>query len=316
MKILKNLLVATVLVLQACTQPVENGAKAPDSQASTADLSLRSIQIALKPNKDVQGQREDEKLLSDELTTRLGIPVTITTPSSKAIIEAGLANKTIDLGYVSSGDAISFADNDVAEVLVAGQHESVDADGESYKGAYYYSVWLSLKDKPYTQISDLKNKPVAFASRTSTSGLLVPSWDLIKRGLVKEGGSLKDFFGENNVFYGTGYVSAVEQVLEGKAEAAAVSYYVYEKDKHLSQEQRNKLKVVQRQGPVASHTFCVRKTLPNAARTALKDAMLTMVEEKPQLCNRLFGGTLVEVDPVAHLKPPREAKALVATLVD
>ena len=215
MKIPKTLLAGTILLLQACTQPVEKNSKDPESRARTSDLSLKSIQIALKPNKDVQGQREDEKLLGEELTKRLGIPVKITTPSSKAIIEAGLANKTIDLGYVSSGDAISFADNDVAEVLVAGQHESIDIDGNPYKGAYYYSVWLSLKDKPYAQISDLKNKPVAFASRTSTSGLLVPSWDLIKRGLVEEGGSLTDFFGEGNVFYGTGYVSAVEQVLEG-----------------------------------------------------------------------------------------------------
>ena len=316
MKIPKTLLAGTILLLQACTQPVEKNSKDPDSRASTSDLSIKSIQIALKPNKDVQGQREDEKLLGEELTNRLGIPVKITTPASKAIIEAGLANKTIDLGYVSSGDAISFADNDVAEVLVAGQHESIDVDGNPYKGAYYYSVWLSLKDKPYAQISDLKNKTVAFASRTSTSGLLVPSWDLIKRGLVKEGGSLTDFFGEGNVFYGTGYVSAVEQVLEGKAEAAAVSYYVLEKDKHLNQEQRNKLKVIQRQGPVASHTFCVRKTLPKAAREALKDALLTMVVEKPELCKSLFGGTLVEVDPVEHLKPPREAKAMVATLKD
>ena len=98
------------------------------------------------------------KNFGEELTRRLNT-VKITTPASKAIIEAGLANKTIDLGYVSS-DAISFADNDVAEVLAAGQHESIDVDGNPYKGAYYYSVWLSLKDKPYAQISDLKTNPL------------------------------------------------------------------------------------------------------------------------------------------------------------
>ena len=83
-----------------------------------------------------------------------------------------------------------------------------------------------------------------------------------QKGLIPEGGSLKNFFGENNIFYGNGYVTAVEQVLEGKAEAAAVSYYVYEKDKHLTIEQRKKLKIIQRQGPVASHTFCARMSLP------------------------------------------------------
>ena len=116
-----------------------------------------------------------------------------------------------------------------AEILVAGQHQSFTPEVQPYTGAYYYSVWLSLMDRPYKDISDLKGKSVAFSSRTSTSGYLIPSWDLIKKGLVPEGGSLKSFFGEDNIFYGTGYVTAVEQFLEGKAEAAAVSYYVYEK---------------------------------------------------------------------------------------
>lgn len=312
----RPILLACAVLLQGCTQPTDDGTKPQDREGGKPAFSVKEFRIALKPNKNVQGQREDEVILGKELTERLGIPVTITTPSSKAIIEAGLANKTIDLGYVSSGDAISFADNDVAEVLVAGQHEGTDTEGKAYQGAYYYSVWLSLKEKPYASIADLKGKPVAFASRTSTSGFLVPCWDLIKKKLVAEGGSLEGYFGEGNTFYGTGYVSAVEQVLEGKAEAAAVSYYVYEKDKHLDQEQRDKLKVVQRQGPVASHTFCVRKSLPAADRDALKNALLSMVEDKPELCQGLFGGTLVGVDPVAHLKPPREAKAMVATLKD
>ncbi|MDE0819943.1 MAG: phosphate/phosphite/phosphonate ABC transporter substrate-binding protein [Opitutales bacterium] len=298
-----SILTGAALLLQACTKPAQ-------------ELSVKEFQIALKPNKNVKGQREDEKILGEELSKRLGVPVNIITPSSKSIIEAGMANKTLDMGYVSSTDAISFVDNDVAEVLVAGQHESTDPKGKPYKGAYYYSVWLSLKEQNYSSIADLRGKPIAFASRTSTSGFLVPSWDLIKKGLLPEGGRLEDFFGKDNIFYGSGYVSAVEKVLEGKAEAAAVSYYVYEKDKHLNLEQRDKLKVIQRQGPVASHTFCVRKSLLEVDRAALKRALLEMVKENPELCEGLFGGKLVEVDPIEHLKAPRDAKAKVSTLKD
>ena len=246
-------------------------------------FSVKTINIALKPNKNVQAQRE-------------------------------LANKTIDIGYVSSSDAISFADNQVAEILVAGQHQSFTPEAQPYTGAYYYSVWLSLMDRPYKDISELKGKSVAFSSRTSTSGYLIPSWDLIKKGLVPEGGSLKSFFGEDNIFYGTGYVSAVEQVLEGKAEAAAVSYYVYEKDKHLTLDQRNKLRIIQRQGPVASHTFCVRSSLPQKDRNLLKKTLIRISQEEPNLSQSLFGGTLIGVDPVEHLKAPREAKKMVSTL--
>ena len=64
----------------------------------------------------------------------------------------------------------------------------------------------------------------------------------------------------------------MEQVLEGKCEAAAVSYYVYEEDKHLTKEQRDKLKIIQRQGPVASHTF-VSEILPQNDRDVIKNIL-------------------------------------------
>tara|TARA_B100001123_G_scaffold429879_1_gene549002 strand:+ start:207 stop:1121 length:915 start_codon:yes stop_codon:yes gene_type:complete len=302
MKPIFPLILGTILLLQGC------------SPTNKSTLSVNQFVIALKPNKNVQGQREDEKILAEELSKGLGIPVKITTPSKGSIIEAGFANGTIDLGYVSSRDAVSLEDNDVAEILLAGEHESINPEGKPFKGPYYYSVWLSLKEKPYSSVADLADKSIAFASRTSTSGFLVPSWDLLKKGHIQEGGKLADFFGDGNIYFGTGYVSAVERVLEGQAEAAAVSYYVFEKDKHLTQEQRNKLKVVARQGPVASHTFCVRKTLPETDRNALKKALLEMVAKKPDTCQGLFGGKLVKVNPIEHLKIPREIKVKVATL--
>jgi phosphonate transport system substrate-binding protein len=305
-----NFLLVTGLLV-SCSKDSENNDILSNNNHS---FSVESINIALKPNKNVQAQREDEVTLGKSISKRLGIPVNISTPASKSIIEAGLANKTIDIGYVSSSDAISFADNEVAEILVAGQHESFDTEGKPYIGSYYYSVWLSLKNKPYNSISDLKGKPIAFASRTSTSGFLIPAWDIVKKKLIPENGSLNDYFGEGNIFYGTGYVSAVEQVLEGKAEAAAVSYYVFEKDKHLTKEQRSKLKIIQRQGPVASHTFCVRSSLPENDREMLKNTLLKIAKEEPMLSQSLFGGTLTGVDPVNHLKAPREAKMMVSKL--
>ena len=313
MKVLIILISLAFLFLQSCSNAPEGRNESNDENAS---LSIRTLNIALKPNKNIQAQRVDEKSLGQALEKVIGIPVNISTPNNKTIIEAGLANKTIDVGYVSSSDAISFADNEVAEVLVAGQHESVDAQGNKYKGPYYFSVWLTLKDRPYKSIADLKGKKIAFSSRTSTSGYLIPCWDLIKKGIIPEGGSLKDFFGENNIFFGTGYVSAVEQVLEGKAEAAAVSYYVYEKDKHLERVQREKLKVIQRQSPVASHPFCDRMSLNSSDRNIIKDALIQIVEDEPELSQSLFGGTLTSVNASEHLKAPRNAKLKVSTLKD
>jgi phosphonate transport system substrate-binding protein len=168
----------------------------------------------------------------------------------------------------------------------------------------YRSYWLTLRDKPYTAIDQLRGKPVAFASRTSTSGFLIPLLDLHQRGLVGDDAALEPFFGRGNVLFGVGYVSAVERVLSGDAEAAAVSDYVFDQDKHLSAEQRARLRVLQSQGPVPSHVLAVRASLPPADRDALRTALLAL-NEAPHttLRDRVFTTTLVPVSADEHLRP-------------
>ena len=140
MKTSSTLISTIIFLIQSCSDRTKD--KVNLSFDNNSSLSVETLNIALKPNKDVQGQRNDEKILGDALSEIIGIPVNITTPSNKTIIEAGLANKTIDIGYVSSSDAISFTDNEVGEVLLAGLHKSTDPDGKEYEGPFYYSVWL------------------------------------------------------------------------------------------------------------------------------------------------------------------------------
>jgi len=184
------------------------------------------------------------------------------------------------------------------QILLAGEIDGLNS---------YRSYWLALKEKPYNKVEDLKGKPVAFASKTSTSGYLIPLYDLKQKGLLKEPNP-EAFFGKGNLFYGTGYVSAVERVLNGEAEAAAVSYYVLDKDKHLTVEQRAKLKKVAEQGPVPTHIIAIRSSIAAADRETLRNALKTMNEkENVDLRDKVFTSKLVEVDPEEHLRALREA---------
>ena len=118
--------------------------------------------------------------------------------------------------------------------------------------------------------------------------------------------ALTDYFSQT--IYGTGYVSAVEKVLSGEVEAAAVSDYVYKGDnKYLSDEQKAKLRIVQEQGPVPSHTICYRLSLSDADKAIIRNTLLAMNEDNPELRDKVFNGELVKVDPDEHLKVTREA---------
>lgn len=274
----------------ACTPP------------SDSRLSVPKVVVALKPDKNPDAMLEEKQALTAFLAEALGTPVEVIIPLSGPVIEEGLANGTIDLAYVSGGTMLQVAQNKSAELLLAGE-----IDGKTA----YASYWVALKDKPYASVDDLKGKPVAFASKTSTSGKLIPHWALIKGGQLQPHQEPEAFFGEGNVWYGSGYVSAIERVLSGEAEAAAVSYYVLDKDKHLTADQRALLKKVAEQGPVPTHAIAVRASLPAADKDALRAALETLNSEPHQaLRDKVFTSRLVRVDAASHLAPLEEATRL------
>jgi phosphonate transport system substrate-binding protein len=252
-------------------------------------ITLSKIVVALKPDKDPEAMIAERAQLSKYLSRQLGKPVEVIVPLSSAVILEGLSNGTIDLAYLAATDMLN---EQTATLLLAGE-----IDGKTS----YKSYWVTLKEKRYRSIEDLRGKSIAFSGKTSTSGCVIPLWDLRQKNLISDSGKAEEFFGEGNVWFGSGYVSAVERVLNGDAEAAAVSYYVLDKDKHLTPEQRQKLRRLTEQGPVPTHLIAIRSSISDADRTALRAALLAMDNENPELRDRVFTSRLVEVDSAPHL---------------
>ena len=267
--------------------------------------SVQKIIIAMEPDKDPDAMLEDRVALEGYLTQTTGKPVEAMVPISSAVIYEGLRNGSIDVAYLSATAAAKLVENDVIDILLA---ELINGQPS------YLSYWITLKDAAYQGIEDLKGQPIAFSSRTSTSGFLIPVWDLYSQGLVDLESGPEGFFGEGNVFYGVGYVSAVERVLDGSAEAAAVSYYVLDKDKHLSAEQRARLRMLDSQGPVPSHVVVVRRGLSETDTALVEEALLKMNQNAVELRNRIFGAELTPADTISHLRTTREALKISRTM--
>ena len=275
------------------------------SVASASQISLERVTVALKPDKAPDRMLEEKSALEGYLAKKLACPVEVIVPLSSAVITTGFGNGTIDFGYLSSTGAAKAVNRGVADILLVGE-----IDGKPH----YMSYWIALKEKSYKGIEDLKGKPIAFSSRTSTSGFLIPIWDLFKKELISMGSGPEGFFGEGNVYYGVGYVSAAQKVLRGEADAAALSYYVLDEDRHLTEGQRSKLKMIAQQGPVPSHTISVRRTLSISDRMRIKSALLELNEENPLLRDKVFNSKLIEADPVKHLEVTQEALEIVAKM--
>lgn len=269
---------------------------------SAADLSLPKVVVALKPDKNPDAMLAERRTLAASLEKRFGRPVEVIVPLSSAVIAEGLANGTIDLAWVSAMDMVNLRKNQAATLLLASQ-----IDGKTG----YSSYWVTRKESPYKDITELRGKPVAFSSRSSTSGYLIPLVDLQRRNLLGADHDPAALFGAGNVWFGTGYVSAVERVLSGEAEAAAVSDYVLDGDKHLTPEQKGKLRKLQAQGPVPTHVLAASARLNENDRAALKAALLALEAGDTGVERTVFSAELVEVDETAHLQPVVEALALV-----
>lgn len=295
--ILTKITSVLVLLLQfSCSDSVEPII----AQKGDHELSLKKVIVALKANKQPASMLVEKQELEAYLSDKLSRPVEVIIPTDSSIIVESFRNGTLDLGYLSSTDAARNLGQQTASVLLVHLKNGLP---------HYQSIWLSKKDRKYQSVADLSGKAVAFASRSSTSGYLIPTWDMMKKGLVGPEKSLTDFF--SLTLYGTGYVSAVEKVLSGEVEAAAVSDYVFKgNNKYLDDAQKAKLRIVQEQGPVPAHTLCVRSTISETDRKILQSALLAMNEENPELRDRIFNGELVVVDQDEHLKVTREALSL------
>lgn len=277
-----------------------------DTQSDkTSSQQVDKIIVALEPDKDPDAMLEDRASLQTYMTEATGKKVETIIPISSAVIYEGLRNGSIDVAYLSATAAAKLVEDGIIDLLLA---ELIDGH------PYYESYWITLKESPYESIQDLKGKPIAFSSRTSTSGFLIPVWDLFKQELIDLENGPEGFFGEGNVFYGVGYVSAAERVLEGSAEAAAVSYYVLDKDKHLDEAQRDRLRMLDKQGPVPSHVVVVRKSLNDSDKALIKNTLLNMNSEAVELRDQIFGAELAPTNSETHLLTISEALEISRTM--
>ncbi|NJM51990.1 MAG: PhnD/SsuA/transferrin family substrate-binding protein [Blastocatellia bacterium] len=157
------------------------------------------------------GTRVFAKVLSE----KLGGAVEVKIPLSAAVINEGFANGTIDIGYLSANDLINAKDADYFWRAKLTARRT------------YKSYWLALKDKPYSKVEDLRGKPIAFASKTSTSGFIIPLWDLRRKNLVSDKNDPEEFFGKGNVFFGTGYVRRLKEfsMAKRKRRRSAITFW-------------------------------------------------------------------------------------------
>ncbi len=243
------------------------------------------------------------------LTTELGMPVKTVVPTDYGATVQAMVSKKADIAYVSAIPFLLARRDAGATILLAEQR--VDATGTPR--TEYDSVFVVRKDSPIAAMEDIvknaRTLRMCFTSTTSTSGYVMAYRRLVNEGLLKPGQNPGHVF--KSAVFGGSYTLALEQVLDGRADLCAVSFYTVEGDtatKYLKPEQLANLKIVARTPGVPTHLVCARGGLSESLLTRIKTALLKLSAEHADLLTDVYGAkTLVEVDEKEHVATAIEA---------
>ena len=267
---------------RAVDEPNAPGLAQPAEVADTiepikAPATIEKLVFAFQPQENPEGLELSGKQLAEFMEKETGIKTEVFVPTSYAAVVEALRNDHAQVAYFSGWPYLIAHHGAEVDLLVVEER-----DGKPF----YYSQWYVAADSPIESLADLKGKPIAFTSPTSTSGYLFPLAKVIEEGHLEAKQDPKEFFGE--VIFAGGYEAALKSLVAGKVEAAAASDYA--PGRYLSPEEQAKIRVLTKQGPAPTHGIAIKRSVPKEVRDQIQAALLKLNEpEHKELLKSIYG---------------------------
>lgn len=271
-----------------------------------AQAPINRIRIVFANRRDATDLQNKANQVAAILSKEIGMPVEATIGDETATVEALRADRA-DVAFLGGRAALK------AEQLAKAQMYLAEVRSDYSGGNTYDSIFVVRQDSPLRPkgsakqtLEQLKGKKMAFTSRTSGSGFIFPVGELVGQGLVSGPDRLETFFG--NVTYGDGYSSALQAVLKGQAEVAAVSEYAL-LPPWITAEEGKQLRVLQQIPGVPAHGIVIDDRIPAPMREKVINAFMKLNEPaNNQFFRSLYNSQkLVKVDHTRHLATLRQA---------
>lgn len=271
--------------------------------SATSAVARDDLVFIFQKQKDPAQLRTAADKLGELLGSKLGQKVRVVVPTDYSASVQALVSGQADVAYVSALPFLLARRDGGAELLLAEQR--TDAAGKPRTD--YDSIFVVRADSPLKSVADLtsqaKSLRFAFTSPTSTSGYVFPYRRMIADGLLKPKQDPREAF--KSVAFGGSYTQALREVLDNRADVAAVSDYTMEgpkADVYLPAADRAKLRVLGRTPGVPTHLVAVRKGLDPTRKAAIRTALESVAREQPELLADVYGASkFVAVDEERHV---------------
>jgi phosphonate transport system substrate-binding protein len=238
---------------------------------------LTQLRIGFDPIGNDPGGALNTRTLTDDLSNRLGMPVTSAYVGTTYIDTVkALGEGNIEVAWLSPLSYLYAYKKYGANVILL----RLTPEGQKT----YQSYVITRKHSGIRTLHDLKGQRFAFADPYSTSGNLIPRYEFTKAGLDPD----HDVKG----FYEGPQVAVIEKVLNGDFPAGAVSSDNYNAYLEEHGQKASDLTILFKspvnipEGPIA-----LRKDIQLYDTLRVEDALLTIGEESPTILNTVnIGG--------------------------
>lgn len=256
-------------------------APTPAAEAPKPSAAVTKLSLALVPSENAQEQLRQWGDFFKWMEKRLDVTIeNFVATDYTAVIEAMRA------GHIQAAWFGPFS------YILAAQEATADAitvPANAAGGKTYFSYFITRTETGINKLEDMKGKTFSFGDPASTSGHLIPRYNLKKAGIDPE----KDF--KSLVFSG-GHDATGLAVFNQKVDAGAIwdGAYLRLADKKLID--GSKMKIVSKSDPIPEGPWAVRKDMDAGLRKRLTDAMQAVSTEAPDL---LKAGGYAKFVPVA-----------------
>jgi len=225
---------------------------------------------------------ENLRPLADLIEKRFGTKVELTSFNDINDLVTAITQGKVDISFISTMGNLVLNNgkhkHDMEAVLTMEVPQNASA---KYRTAFVVpreSDIVSLKD-----ISHLRGIRLALVSPESTSGNLIPRSVLGKKGIS----SVESFFG--NIDYAGSHWSALEHVLDGRADMAAFgsSEYTEYVNKNGSD---SKIKLIQLSDPIPLGPVLFNRSLDKDFQQKLKQLLKSLHIENPMVFSKIKEG--------------------------
>ncbi len=199
------------------------------------------------------------------LEKTLGVKVNLQSAGDYAGVITAMQHKHVDIAYFGPKSYVEAAQRAGAEAV------ATEIDAESGL-AGYKGIIITKKESGLKTLEDIKGKTWAFTDSNSTSGTLVPTVMFSKKSINPQ-----EYF--SKVMYSGGHEASILAVKAGKVDAASTNNLDFNRGigKHWEEGDFN---ILWTSELIPGSPMTVRKDLPESFKKAVKDAFLSLKDEK------------------------------------